>query len=254
VTRRVWAIAAGLLSLLLCACGLTTTDQAFDASLIREVGVGSTAVASVLPTLEAEAKQSNSFSNPQTSQDTILLFQGRLDKLTIKDIIRMANANRASYEHLGSALTKLDALASTIAADRVDPRSHQNLSAEAKKFITAWNTYLASEAGQVRSMRQLFATLTPIYNGFQAMLRTAYETTTSHSTDQFAQARTTFLTNDLPIYTRLRNSLKIFAAMSPAAEHLSQVVDNSEEARAIVAKVDENYPDGALATEFKRSS
>lgn len=246
-------MAAGLLSLLIGACGVTTTDQAYDASLIRQVGAGSNAVASVLPTLEAEAKKANSFSNPQTSQDTILLFQGRLDKLNTQDLIRLANANQTSAGHLQDALTKLDGLAASIASDRVDPSTHTKLSIGAKKFIMAWNAYLAGSVAQVRSVRRLFAGAKPIYAQFQTLLRDAYQSTNTKAEAQFDKARRAFVSNMLPVYNRLQSSLKSELAPTASAEALGNVVTHSIDAKAIVAKVNQEYPSGALETQFRSS-
>jgi hypothetical protein len=248
------ALAAALVGLVLAACGVTTTTQAYDASLIRQVGTGSDAVASVFPTLQAEAKQSTSnFSNPQTSQDTVLLFQGRLDKLSPQDLIHLGRANQASAHDLQDALRKLDGLATTINADRVDPSAHRELSAGAKKFIAAWNAYLASSAARVRSMRQLFVSLSPVYCQFQTILRDAYQSTSTATATHFDRARRAFISDMLPMYTRLESSLKSIIAPTPAAQALGNVVSNTIDARAIVAKVNQTYPSGALATQFRSS-
>lgn len=253
--RALVAIATAVQALILMsACGVTTVSQTYDAALIRQVGAGSNAVASVLPTLEAEAKQSNSFSNPQTSEDTVLLFQGRLDKLNAQDLIRLANANQSSASHLRDALAKLDALAASIRADRVDTSTHQKLSAGARNFIAAWNAYLVSSAAEVRSMRQLFASFSPVYPQFQTVLQDAYQSTNTAGAAKFDKARHAFVSNMLPLYTRLQNSLKAVVATTPAAQALGKDVSNSMEARAIVLKVDQQYPNGALATQFKRSA
>lgn len=240
-------MAAGVLSLLLGACGVTTADQAYDASLIRQLGAGSNAVASVAPTLRAEEKQSNSFSNPQTSQDDLLLLQGRLDKLRTQDLVRLSNANQASAGHFQHALAKLDGLATTIAANHVDPSTHKNLSAGAKKFITAWDAELASSAAQVRSMRQLFASFSPVYDQFRTLLQDAYQSSNATAAAQFDKARRAFVSNMLPGVERLQNSLKALAAPTPAVQALGNVVSNSMEAQAIVRKVHQQYPNGALA-------
>lgn len=248
------AVATAVVGLVLAACGVSTTTQAYDPSLIRQVGEGSNAVASVFPMLQAETRQStNDFSDPQTSQDTVLLFQGRLDKLNPHDLIRLANANNASAKHLQDALTKLHGLAASVAADRVDPSTHQKLSAGAKKFITAWNGYLASSAAQVHSMRQLFQSFSPVYGQFQSVLQAAYQSTNRAAAAKFDKARRAFVSNMLPLYTRLQSSLKSVVAPTPAAQALGNVVTNTIDAKAIVAKVNQEYPSGALATQFRSS-
>jgi hypothetical protein len=251
---RLLAGTAGVLLLLLTGCGVTTaTDQAYDASLIRQVGTGSNAVSSVFPTLQAEAKRANSFSNRKTSQDTVLLFQGRLDKLNTQDLVRLANANQTGAGHLKDALAKMDGLAASIAADRVDPSTHQKLSSGARKFIVAWNGYLAGSAAQVRSMRRLLASVRPVYSQFQTVLRDAYQRTNAASYAKFEKARRAFLATMLPLYTRVQNSLKAFAAPTPAAKALGNVVTNTIDAKAILDKVNQEYPSGALATQFRSS-
>ena len=193
------------------------------------------------------------FRTRRRPQDTVLLFQGRLDKLNSQDLVRLANANQASAGHFKDALGKLDSLAASIAADRVDPGAYQNLSAGAQKFIAAWNAYLTGSANQVRSMRQLLTGFGPVYGQFQTVLRDAYQSTNTGAAAQFDKARHAFVANMLPLYTRLQNSMKALVAPTPAAQTLGKVVSNSQEARAIVLKVDQQYPNGALATEFKRS-
>jgi hypothetical protein len=253
--RCLLARSAGVAFLLLAGCGVTTmTDQAYDASLIRQVGTGSDAVANIFPTLQAEAKRANSFSNPKTSEDTVLLFQGRLNKLTTQDLVRLANANHAGAGHLRDALAKMDDLAASIAGDRVDPNTHQKLSAGAKKFIAAWNGYLTGSATQVRSMRRLFASVIPVYSRFQTVLGDAYQSTNATGYAKFDKARRAFLATMLPLYTRVQNSLKSFAGPTSAALALGNVVTNTVDAKAIVGKVNQEYPNGALATEFKRNS
>jgi hypothetical protein len=252
---RLLVRSAGVVFLLLTGCGVTTTtDQAYDALLIRQVGTGSNAVASVFPTLQAEAKRANSFSNPKTSQDTVLLFQGRLNNLDTQDMIRLGNANQAGAGHLKDALAKMDGLAASISGDRVDPSAHQKLSSGAKKFIAAWNGYLASSAAQVISIRRLFASVSPVYGQFQTLLRDAYQSTNATANARFDKARRAFLASMLPLYTRVQNSLKAAAAATPAAYALGKVVTSTVDAKAIVAKVNQEYPNGALATEFKRGS
>ena len=246
-----------VVGLVLAACGVSTTTQAYDPSLIRQVGEGSNAVASVFPMLQAETRQStNDFSDPQTSQDTVLLFQGRLDKLNPHDLIRLANANNASAKHLQDALTKLHGLAASVAADRVDPSTHQKLSAGAGKFITAWNGIARQlSAAQVHSMRQLFQSFSPVYGQFQSVLQAAYQSTNrGAAAAKFDKARRAFVFEHAAALARLQSSFKLWSRPRQRPKPSGTLSANTIDAKAIVAKVNQEYPSGALATQYGSSS
>ena len=255
VTRsRLTALVSPLAAcVLLAGCGLTNVGQTYDASLIRQVGAGSDAVASILPSLQARAKVPGSFSNPQISQAATLLAEGQLAKLTVNDLLRLANANRQSAARFPQALGKLDALASSITSAKIDPSAHRNLSSGAKQFIAAWDRYLAATAGQVRMVRQAFGSVEPVFNEFQALLRAGYETTKLGSVSQFDKVRVGFLKDVGVRYARFQGTAKSVEAQTPADRSLRALVASNQEAQAIVRKVNADYPNGSLAQEFRTS-
>ncbi|MFZ0090488.1 MAG: hypothetical protein WAL63_13325 [Solirubrobacteraceae bacterium] len=250
--RRLLVVALPTFVVFLAGCGITTLNQTYDASLIRQLGAGSNLVASVAPTLEAQAKGSNSFSDPRTSRATTLLIDGQLSKLTEADLVGLATANRRSATRFPLVLDKLDSLASSLVNARIDANAHRNLSTGAKHFIAAWNNSLTADATQARELRQALTTFAPGFNEFQALLRAAYDTAQLHSTVQFDNVTRQVINDILPRYRRVQGTIKEDAAGTPAEQKLIELVDSNQEAQAIVSKVNEHYPNGSLAQEFKR--
>jgi hypothetical protein len=231
----------------LSGCG-ASQDHAFDTSLIRQVGAGSNALASAVPTIRAQLQRSgDSFSDPRDNKSVALLAQGQLAKLSQSDLVTLANENRRGAAQFQVALRKLDALATSIASARVPPDAHRTLSSGAQKFIAAWNMYLTTVAGQVRSVRRIFSRLQPESNAFQTLLRAAYETATSHSTVQFDRAHDRYFSDILPQQARARKAMTAALAQPAAARQFSYLVDHSHAAVAIVMQVNGKYPNGYLA-------
>jgi hypothetical protein len=70
--------AAAFCTMSVAACGVSTTEQAYTAPLIQQVGAGSSAVARLVPTLQAEAKTAAVFNDPTLQQPVRSLARGML--------------------------------------------------------------------------------------------------------------------------------------------------------------------------------
>ena len=65
-------------ALALTGCAISTSEQAYNAALIKQVGAGSTAEAQLIPTFRSLPKTSQLFSAPDIAQALQYLIQGRL--------------------------------------------------------------------------------------------------------------------------------------------------------------------------------
>ena len=138
----------------------------------------------------------------------------------------------------------------SISSASIDASAHSDLSSGAKRFIAVWDAYLAANAVQLRAARQALSGAEPVFNEFQALLRAAYDTARLRSTVQFDKARRKFFNDARPLFTRIQNTLKEVTAQ-PTDRKLRDLVNHNQEAQAIVKKVNQSYPSGSLAQEFK---
>jgi hypothetical protein len=247
--RRLVIILA--LPVMLVGCGVSTSEQAFDPALIRDVGRGSTALAAWYTDVIAQEKAARSF-NQGSDQATTNLLYGRLNKLTVQDLIRIANANRTSHTRFVTLLRALDKDAKAIKRSQVDPRPHSELSSGAKRFITTWNDYLASSAAEVRRVEQATQQMEPAFNDLQAMLKAAYETSQPHSTVQYRTVRDRAVKDIVSRVTGAQDSIKHLATTSPAQDHrFYKAVVANQDGLAVAKKAASSYPNGWLAKEFQ---
>jgi hypothetical protein len=237
----------------LAGCGVTTSEQAYTAPLIAQVGAGSVALASLVPTLRAEAKAAGVLSDPATQQATAYLAEGQLNKLSQSDLVRMATANRNAAAHVGGVLAKLDQLTASLRGATVNTGSYPTLPSGSKTFIADWNQYLTTSASDLRNVRQGLAGMSPVYNEFQSLLRAAYNTAKLRSTVQFDNVRRSVFKDIGPRFTRMQNAMQAGVRAGTAVEKtLVSLVNNNQEAQAIVTRVNQEYPSGFLAQEFKK--
>lgn len=237
----------------LAGCGVTTSERAYTGPLIKRVGAGSVTLASLVPTLQEEAKAAGVFSDPTTQQATTYLAEGQLNKLSQSDLVRMATANRNAATHVGGVLAKLHQLTALLTGATVNTSSYQNLPSGSKTFIADWNQYLNAAASDLRNARQALAAMSPVYNEFQSLLRAAYNTARLQSTVQFDKVRRSVLKDIGPRFTRMQNAMQAGGRGGTAVEKkLVSLVDNNQQAQSIVRKVNLEYPNGFLAQEFKK--
>jgi len=233
--------------------GCGGTQQAYNEALIKQVGGGSTAVESLVPTIQAAAKVSGAFSDPTTQQATTYLAEGQLDKLTAADLVRMASANRTAATNIGGVLATFDRLATSISAASVDASSVPNLADGSKTFVTDWNQYLTTTADELRTVRRALTGMTPVYDEFQSLLRAAYNTSKLKSTVQFDKVRHAVLQDIAQRVTQMQNAAQGLRGGSAVEQRLVKFVDGNQEAQAIVTKVNQEYPNGFLAQEFTKN-
>ena len=248
------AVLLAAASLALAGCGETTVSRSFDPSLIRQLGAGSDTLAGVVPTLQSLSKANSlgSYSDPRTSNDWLLLAEGKLQKLGPGDLERVANANRASVARLPGALHKLDALSATVVAATVP--AHHELTGDANRFIARWNAVLAATAAQVKDARAVLGSLRPAFNQLNAVIAAAAASAASHSTGNFNHVRLRFVNAVVSINDSLQGKLKADqATLTSANQKLGQLVASSQQAQAIVQTIDQAYPRGDLAQEYRRS-
>jgi hypothetical protein len=248
------ALVLSVCGLSLAACGVTSSEQAYTQPLIKQVGAGSVALGSLVTTLEADVKAeaSGMFSDPATQQATTHLVEGQLDKLSQSDLVRMASANHAAATQVGGVLAKLAQQAASLSGAAVNAGSHPNLPGGSTAFIADWDQYLMTTANYLRNIRKALAGVSPVYNEFQSLLRAAYDTAKLHSTVQFDKVRRAVFTDIGPRYAPMKNALQTGARAGTAVEHrLISFVNSNQEAEAIVTKVNQEYPSGFLAQEFK---
>lgn len=235
-------------------CGVTTTEQAYNAALIRQVGAGSVAAGRVLPTLQALAKTSGLFNDPGTSQAMVYLFKGRLDKLTEADLNRIGVANQEAAGASGGVVRKLDGLESALRASAVNANSFSSLPEGSKTFITRWNQYLATTASTLTADGAALMNLAPVYKEFPGLLQAARDTAELHSTVQFDKVRRAVLNDLRPRYQQMQNAMQGNTSALGTERQLVDFVNHNQQAQAIVTKVNHDDPSGWLAQEFKPSS
>jgi hypothetical protein len=238
--------------LALAACSvLGTNEQAFTPALVRQVGTGSVAEARLVPTIKL-LKTTGGFG-PSSQRTMLYLINGQLDKLSGDDLAKLAAENRAAATHTGLVLPKFDRLATSLVGATVDPKSFQDLPSGSRTFIADWDQFLTSSAVALRKVRQALGGITPLYGDVQSLLRAAYKTAQPHSTTQFDRLRRAVLKDLVPRYQRLLSATHYIGAQKSVEDRLVNLVNGNQDAQELVTKVNQDYPNGFLAQEFKRS-
>ena len=174
-----------------------TLDQALR-DLVRQVGGGSVAMAQLVPTLEA-LKTVGGFSDPNSQQAMLDLFQGQLSKLSASALQTISKENQMAAAHIGPVLTKLNALATSISGSVVDASSFPGSSADSKTFLEDWNAYLTWTASALRQVSGALSGMHPFYAEFQQLIEAAYQTARLHSTVQFDKRRASVIKDMGPL-------------------------------------------------------
>ncbi len=93
----------------------------------------------------------------------------------------------------------------------------------------------------------------PVYAEFEELIRAAYDKTHLHQAVGFAKVRRRVLNEMLPPFNRFHDALQSDVRAGDAAwAKLVSLVHGNQAARALVAKVNQQYPDGFLARGFKK--
>lgn len=233
--------------------GVTSSEPVYTPAVIKQVGVGSVALANVVPSVRARVKATGaSFEDPADQQAETNLIEGKLDKLSLADLERMASLNHNAAAHLGDNLKALDRLGGSLSGAIVNASAYQSLPDGSKTFLADWNQQLRTTAAAITNIRKALAGSRPLFNDFQSLLRAAYNTAQLRSTVQFDKVRRRFIADVKT--SPLDNVAAAGTRAGNAAERrLDSFVNNNREAQAIVDKVNHEYPHGWLAQEFHRS-
>jgi hypothetical protein len=238
-----------VLALSLTACGIETTDRTYNDSLIRQVGAGSVTEASMLSTLQSQAALPGNFNDPKLDPAMTALLKGELNKLSEHDYILIAGSLKRSYTRYPQYLALVHKLAKELREARLDSTAYRELSSGAKRFIADWNESLTGLASAFDAMRKSLVTVLPkLDNDFRTLLLVAAETTSQKAVPRFAQIRRRVLGEVFPLVEQL-DALK--QRYSSAGKALTDLIHKNGEAQVIVRKVNEQYPRGLLAQEYK---
>lgn len=250
---RALALILSACGLLCAACGVTTVQPAaFTQTLIGQVGAGSVVLANSAVKLKADENTAGALTSPATEQATAYLTQGRLDKLSVGDLTRIASANRAAATYFPHILATIAGFAASIRRAMVSGSSYRHLSDGSRTFIADWDEYLTTSANSFDAVRRAFIGTGPVFNDLQSMLRAAYDTSALHSAVQFDKVRRSALGDVSRRFTRMQSETASAARSDAAAERkLVSFVNRNQEAQAIVTKVNQRYRNGILAGEFK---
>jgi hypothetical protein len=227
-------------------------DKAYTPELVRQVGAGSVAMAQLIPAFES-LKTVGGFSDPSSQQAMLYLFQGQLKKLSANDLATLSQENQTAATHIGPVLTKLNALAASISGAVVNPATYPSLPADSKTFVAEWNAELTSTATALRNVSQALSGMHPFYGEFEQLIQAVYHTAQLRSTVQFDKLRSSVFKDMAPRYQRVQSAQQSLTAAQPIEHKLMSFVNGSQDAQAVVTRVNHGYPNGFLAQEFKRS-
>lgn len=227
-------------------------EPTYNIALIREIGAGSTDLASFIPLVHSASHFAGSLHEPRLEALTVLLFKGELNKLTVHDIALLAEANRRTEARITPGLSAIKSLDTRLHTDLIGPsgtRSH-----DAAHLVGAWNVYLRTFA-VLLTREGLIVTREsrPTLEGFQTLLRAALSTQRAQSTRGFHEVRVRYLALAVRVTEEGKSAIKAASAeLRAAGQHLEDTVRHSHEAQGIVEQVNARYPHGALTEQFKR--
>jgi hypothetical protein len=249
--RRLAVLSAA--AVLFAGCGIdTASERTYDDAFIRQIGAGSTTLAKAILTLES-ARFPAGLHEPKLQVPLMLLLEGRLAKLTQDDLVAIAEANLEIAHKYEGTVARLESTQSRLRAAKVKPGSYKNLSNGARHFVSVWDKYLA---GLVTALGLDVYTLekeSPLVNELQTVLRDAYLSRDRPTASRFNTVRLHYLHALVRAGHKLE-AVKVVMAKEANAGPLSDLVKHNSEAESIVKKVNELYPDGALAQQFKNRS
>jgi hypothetical protein len=244
--RAVTAALLGL-GLVVGGCGVATVETTFDDALIRDVGSGSVAVKSIETTLTDALKANTTFNEPSTEKVMERLLRGQLNQLTVEDMTLMARTNRLSRRRFQRILRKLNAVKADVTAAKVDVSAHRDLTEGAQEFLRAWDDYLSVNADRVAKMRQGLADLRPMFTSFDELLVAAIDTARLGHTRNFDRLRDQMLDTLQTDVAAFQSTIEAVTKPGDADKRLLDLINEDQEAQAIVTTVNKRYPNGYLA-------
>ena len=232
--------------------GVTSSEPVYTPALIKQVGVGSVALANSAPAIRAQAKATGVLQDRSLQQAETYLFEGRLDKLRLADLSRMASSNHNAAAHFDDNLRKVDRVAASLSGAVVNASAYQRLPDGSKTFLADWNQELRTEAAGLTHGRNALVGARPFFGEMQSLLRAAYNTAQLRSTVQFDKVRRRFIADVRSRFPDVDGVVAADHRRADAAERtLISLVNNNREAQAIFEKVNQEYPHGWLAQEFR---
>jgi hypothetical protein len=235
---------------LLGGCGVvTTTERSFDAGFIRQVGDGSTALAEAVHSFEA-ARFPAGLRDPKLQAPIESLLAGKLNQLTQGDLVEIAEANQKIAHKYEGALASLESARRRLRGGLVKAGSYNGLSDGARRFVTVWNKALLGLATAAALDGAALEREAPLVNELQTVLRAAYHSKDRATAERFNRVRLKYLHDVVGAGHRLEATRAAIRKDVDEGE-LNDVVQHDSDARAIVTKVNERYPSGGLAKQFK---
>jgi len=232
---------------------MSDVEPTYSASLIRKIGAGSTDLASFAPTLQSASHFPGSLNEPKLEALLLLLLKGQLNKLSAHDIVLLGEANQKTAQHLlGAVKTVETTFSSRLDSDHLDPKVYGVLSDGARHFVASWNLLLRSSAIALDREGLALESSYPTLEEFRTLLLAALRTRHSQSNNEFHKLKVRYFAAAARVGRKFRNTKnEVAAEIEKAFQKLDRLVRHSQEARAIVEEVNERYPHGELAQEFK---
>lgn len=233
----------------LCGCGVTTIDRTYNDNLIRQVGAGSTTLKGAADTIRSAITTAGTANAGfATDHAAGLLLRGQLDQLSENDLQHMHALNQASESRLDAFVARLGDTGTTLVRSQVNSGEFASLSAGAHSFIARWDEYVLANANAMRAIGHGLTKMRPVFAELERLLQAARDTARLKSTVAFDRLRDRFLRDTL----RSGNAFKAYAVQDvtqavAAGKNLFDLVNTSQEARAIFDKVNQTYPSGVLA-------
>jgi hypothetical protein len=242
---RLALVAATAAALALTGCGVTSEDRSFDPKLVNEVGAGSQALKRIETALLQVRNQAQNTAGDAAAGK---LLRGDLAAVTPADLAKIEAGNLDSRRHFDALLTKFDSIPGDLDSDRVDAAEFDSLSPGGKRFIRTWNAYLHVNARNARGLRTTLADLRPAFGDMTALVAAAR----AGDRGRFEQVRRATLTDIGKRADRFKRKAARLFANTDTEKRFADLVNNNQEAQAIVTAVNDKYPDGYLADAVKK--
>jgi len=159
----------------------------------------------------------------------------------------MASTNRRSRNRFGEVLRELRGVRDNIDAAEVDPSAHTELTEGAQRFLVKWDDCLGANASRVATMMDGLRGLRPSFGRFDELLAAAVDTARLRHTRVFDRLRTHMLSRVQSEAERFQSKMETVMATSDADRALVALLNEDQEAQAIVKAVNVKYPKGYLA-------
>ncbi len=228
------------------SCAITTVETSYDQALIDELGAGSEALQNIFDVMSPPNIQPD-FNDAAAE----LIFRGELDKLTAEDLKATVAISRENERQFRRVLRRLKPVAGEVRRAQVEVAAHSDLSEGAQEFIRAWNDYLSVNADRTKRLRRSLGGMNVWFDRYEELVQAVRETARLGSTVEFARMRDDIL-EDVTADARGRKKLfERILAETPVEQRIRDLVNNDQEANAMVERVNDEYPDGFLADVMK---